>query len=217
MAYTPGPFGDSMHLYLQWGGKLPGNESWSCGLRMIKKGAGPWTSNDPAAMLAAVTTAVGAYHSRAGTSISPSAKLSFVKLNAIAADGHYIDETTREQVVGDTPGGGTDRYFPNQVALAVTLETGFSRGSAHRGRFYLPLPAIPVATTGLIDIGDAVGVRTSTETFRVALNAVAANWQVGVMSRKLGAPAQRPVTSIHVGRVLDTQRRRRRSLAEDYQ
>jgi len=37
-----------------------------------------------------------------------------------------------------------------------------------------------------------------------------------VMSRKAGAPTTRIVTGVDVGRVLDTQRRRRRSLPESY-
>jgi len=212
--YQTGPF-DSSHLYLQWGGKLPGGEQWSCGLRYA------WftslASTDPAAMLAPVTTAVQAFHQRSETCIHSAAKLSFVKLNAIGPDGHYYEDSTYEQVVADVAGGGTNTtQMANQVAWAVSLITGFSRGPAHRGRFYLPLPAVTVAADGLISAAVRDTVKGSATTFLTALNAVNSNYDVAVFSRKAGAPAHRNVTGIEMGRVLDTQRRRRRSLVEGY-
>jgi len=215
MPYTPGPF-DITHWYLQWGGKLPGNEQWSCGLRMV-----PITStvptNDPA-MLAAASTAVRAYHVNGATFISQSAKLSFVKLNVVTPAGHYAEDATHEVVHSDVMGGGPSAApYPNQVAIAVSLTTGFSRGPAHRGRFYLPLPGFVLGTDGTIASGNAIGLSGTTDTFIAALNAITTNAAVAVMSRKAGAPAHRLVTGNLVGRVLDTQRRRRRSIPEDYQ
>lgn len=214
MPYTPGPF-DSAHVYVQWGGKLPGNEAWSCGLRLYNAGGGALT-NDPA-VLAAATAAITAFHNRATSYISSSAKLSFVKANVIGTDGHYVASTTLEQVVADVPGGGSaSNPYPNQVALAVSLVTGFSRGPAHRGRFYLPMPYAPVGSDGLISSTDRDLVKTSATTMLTALNAMSSNLKVGVFSRKLGVAGHRAVTGIEVGRVLDTQRRRRRSLKELY-
>jgi len=215
VAYVAGPF-SAMHLYVQWGGKLPGSEQWSCGLRLINVGGG--VANDDTGMLAAVSTAVEDYHTRALTSIGNNALLSFVKVNAIGTDGHYVANTTNEHIAPDATGGATAASpFPNQIALAVSLTTGFSRGPAHRGRFYLPLPYTSPGVDGTIPAGTAGGVHTSTTTFLAALNAVNAAWKVGVMSRKSGAPAARVVTGVEVGRVLDTQRRRRNKLVENYQ
>lgn len=210
--YQPGPF-DTSHLYLQWGGKLPGNESWSCGLRFAA--VVDVNSGDPAGMLAGVTTAVQAFHTAALTTTSPDCKLSFVKLNMINATGHYALQSTFEQIVADVAGGGsaTTRY-PNQVALAVSLITDVSRGPAHRGRFYVPMPTAIVAADGLISTSARDGVKTAATTFLNSLNAVNANYDVAVFSRKQGAPAHRLVTGIEVGRALDTQRRRRRKLTE---
>lgn len=214
MPYTPGNF-DSTHFYLQWGGKLPGGEQWSCGLRMRNKsGAGfEWTSG----MQAAVATAVQAYHTSNSSQVSADAKLSFVKFNLINAEGRYAEATTHETLLADIPGSGASpAIYPNQIALAVSLVTGFSRGPAHRGRFYLPLPAFPVAGDGLISDEHRDFARTAATTLLTALNAVSANWEVAVFSRKLGAAGNRRVTGIEIGRALDTQRRRRRSLTEQY-
>lgn len=215
MAYEPGPY-DSKHWYLQWGGKLPGNEQWSCGLRLANTAGGD-PINDPA-MLAACKTAIQAFHVSVGASISQPAKLSFVKLNLIGTDGHYVAPVTYQTIVADVSGGGpASAPYPNQIALAVSLTTGFSRGPAHRGRFYLPLPGFNLDGTGLIAAANANVCSGAVDTLVAALNAVSANAKVAVFSRKFGAAAHNLVTGNLVGRVYDTQRRRRRSLIEDYQ
>jgi len=216
MAYVAGPF-DSAHLYLQWGGKLPGNESWSNGLRLRKVGGGVTMSGDPASMLAGVTTALSAFHQRTTTKTNSMAKLSFVKLNAITTAGTYMTDSTYEQVLADLAGAVASPIYPNQVALAVSLETGFSRGPAHAGRVYLPMPAIDMQANGNISTGDAGPVGVSFDTLLSDLNAVDAAYEVAVFSRKLGAATNRKVTGVRVGTILDTQRRRRRSLIENYQ
>lgn len=215
MSYTPGPF-DSPHIYLQWGGKLPGNEQWSCGLRLAAVG-GATLANDVAALASAVT-AVTAYHQSINTGNSPRALLSFVKMNLVGTDGHYVEPVTYQTVVADLGGGGTVANTPaNQIANAVSLTTGFSRGPAHRGRYYLPLPCFALDANGVYAAANAITVSNQTDTFIAALNAYSANAKVAVFSRKLGAPAHRLVTGNLVGRVYDTQRRRRRALVENYQ
>lgn len=215
MPYVAGPF-DAEHTYLTWGGKLPGNEGWSCSMRFAGIGGGELI-NDPA-WLASAKTAIQTFHAAALTGISPMAKLSFVKAQVIKVDGHYKFLTPNEIVVADVGGGhGTlGPSHPLQVALAVSLTTGFSRGPAHRGRFYVPLPNQLPASDGLISTVDSGNVKTTATTLLNALNAITPNLQAAVFSRKLGAPAHRLVTAISVGRALDTQRRRRKKLAELY-
>lgn len=215
MAYEVGPY-DSTHLYLQWGGKLPGNEQWSCGLRLYGTTLGAETS--ATSLLTAATAAVAGYHGDTGVAISPSAKLSFVKLNAIDVNGHYLNAITNESIVADLPGGGGSApVYPNQVALCVSLTTGFSRGGAHRGRFYLPMPTFGLDANGQFAAANAVAVSNGTDSFISGLNAMSTGWKVAVFSRKSGAPSHRLVTGNQVGRVYDTQRRRRRALVENYQ
>lgn len=215
MAYTPGNYSES-HIYVQWGGKLPGGEQWSCGIRMRNTNqAGVLTA--AASGLAGYAAAIQTYHTSSTAQIAGSATLSFVKSNAINIDGTYLSGVTNEQVVADVAGGGASvAPHPNQVALAVSLVTGFSRGPAHRGRFFMPLPVFMPAADGLISTSDRNYAKGAAETLRTSLNAVTSGWNVAVMSRKSGAPAARNCTGIEVGRVLDTQRRRRRSLKEMY-
>jgi len=213
--YQVGPF-DSTHLYVQWGGKLPGGEQWSCGFRMGKVGGS--TEADAVSALVPVSAALAEFHVRTGTKINSKAKLSFVKVNAISLAGTYQGSGTNEATFADTPGGLTvmnGTSFPNQIALAVSLTTGFSRGPAHRGRFYLPLPVLDIDADGVASEAACDEIDASCVLLRTAVNSTGhAMW---VMSRKAGAPGHREVTGFEVGRVLDTQRRRRRSLPENYQ
>lgn len=215
MPYTAGPF-DSPHLYLQWGGKLPNNEVWSCGLRFMNFG-GAGVAADAATLLPTVATAVQNYHTAANTLISSQAKLSFVKLNHIGTDGHYTLPTTNEQIIADVGGGLTPSGgIANQLALCVSLTTGVSRGPAHRGRFYLPLPAMALGSDGLVTTAHVALVKGTTATFLTALGAAHASWDPAVFSRKSGAATHRGITGNEIGRVLDTQRRRRNKVPETY-
>jgi len=217
MVYYAGPF-DQPHIYLQWGGKLPGGESWSCGLRFRNAAPGGPELATTETVPAAITAAVQAFHTRPGSMISQFAKLSFVKFNLITMDGKYANPLTGQAILADIGGGGTATtpYHPNQVALAISLTTGFTRGPAHRGRFYMPLPNTALAVDGLVSATDRDSVKASALTFVAALNAVSANAQIAVFSRKIGAATNRMVTGVAVGRALDTQRRRRRALVENY-
>lgn len=212
--YQAGPF-DSGHLYLQWGGTLPGGEQWSCGMRLAPVTAA--SSGDPAGMIDGCKTAITAYHSDVASRISSAAKLTFCKLNMINEAGHYASGETYESVFTAVNGGLTPTNpIPNQLALAISLTTAVDRGHAHRGRFYNPLPAMVLGSDGLIQTVDRDAVKTRALTFVNAISAVSTNYDVAVYSRKSGDPRHRLVTGVQVGRVLDTQRRRRRSLTEAY-
>lgn len=96
-AYSPGNF-DSAHVYVQWGGKLPGAEDWSCGLRLRKK-SGSAVIADGVSLLPNVAAAVSAFHTRDKTNLGTGAKLSFVKVNTIAVTGHYADSGGTNQAI----------------------------------------------------------------------------------------------------------------------
>lgn len=214
MPYEIGPY-DSAHLYLQWGGKLPGNESWSCGVRMQSE-SGTMLITD--SMMASAVAAVQTFHTAPTSFIHPFAKLSFVKWNQVGVDGKYVFQTTRETILPDVAGGGPSApIYPNQITIVTSLTTGFTRGPAHRGRFYIPMPAIAVDQNGAILPDRAADVGLSVDTLLAGLNAISADLKVAVFSRKKLAPGHRLVTGNEVGRILDTQRRRRRSLIENYQ
>lgn len=225
--YTPGNF-NKQHVLLQWGGPLPGLEEWSCSLRFCEQSSAGGLEVPPQAEVkswleGSVQEAVLAYHTRSSTRIHTNAKLAYAKLNRIDVEGHYMDSTTNEVIFADISGGNSDtgsQSLPNQCALAVSLTTGFSRGPAHRGRFYLPLPSVYMEDgSGAIVPNHVADIVASTKTFLEALADVPGldspvSLTPSVMSRKAGAAANRPITGVEIGRIIDTQRRRRRSLSE---
>lgn len=213
MSYAAGPF-NGPHLYLQWGGGLPGGEIWSNGLRFAPPAGVPEINYD-VALHNGYTQAVSDLMLRGTSCISPRATLTYVKLNKIGVDGKYADQDSHEQNPVNVTGGGNAGFTPaNQISLAVSTLTAVARGIASRGRFYLPLPSLMVAADGLISAADQTNINGSVASFLAAINAVSANSQAAVMSRKLGNPGSRFITSMKVGRALDTQRRRRNSLSE---
>lgn len=228
MPYVAGPF-DIPHLLMQWGGKLPGGETWSCSLRFAEgthlPGVGPVVVDESfidSWLHGSMKDRVAAYHAATGTCINPLAKLSFVKLNAIKTDGHYQYDVTHEHVFADVAGGG-DAFntVPNQSALAISMTTGFSRGPAHRGRYYLPMPSVQILPDGTVNPAFTAQILGTTKVFIEGLADVpgvdiATSPTPAVFSRKLGSPAHRTITGVAIGKVLDTQRRRRRSLPENY-
>lgn len=214
--YTPGPFSKG-HYYVQFGGKLPGAEQWSCGFRMCKF-TGTHETDIAPTLLPGIVAAIDNFHINPESWIAPAAKLSFVKCNSIDVDGTYTHDTTYETVLADRAGAGSGVAPPNQIAWVASLVTGYSRGPAHRGRMYLPLPtATNTPGLGTVDVSFATQLKGTLNLMRTAVNLVHPEYKMAVMSRKDGSPADRLVTGFEVGVVLDTQRRRRRSLAENYQ
>lgn len=228
MPYTPGNF-SIPHVQIQWGGKLPGGEEWSCSLRCAAQVTGDVIAPVPPQFEIAQWTAgslknaVLAFHTRPTSRIAPFVRLSFVKANRIGEDGLYMDQTTNEYVFADVPAAGLgNASLPNQCTIAVSTTTGFSRGPAHRGRFYLPTPSVTLdPNTGLVPEGEVDVLRGSVKTFLediadVPLIDSPVSLTPMVMSRKAGAAAHRKITGVEIGRVIDTQRRRRKSLVENY-
>lgn len=228
MSYAVGPF-DIPHLLMQWGGKLPGGETWSCSMRLAQQAIvpviGPGVPDEgyiDSWLHGSMKDAVQTYHTATGSHLNPLALLSFVKLNAIKVNGDYQYDTTHEHVFADLPGGGDPmNTIVNQSSIVVSLTTGFSRGPAHRGRYYLPMPSMQNVGNGTINPAFTTGLLATTKTFLEAIADVPGVDIVDsptptVMSRKLGAPAHRKITGCAIGAVIDTQRRRRRSLPENY-
>lgn len=219
------------HVLIQWGGKLPGNETWSCSIRCAEQttvGA-IGTQVPPQAEVnqwlnSSIKDAVLAYHTSMSNPLSSYARLSFVKANRIGINGRYMDQGTNQYVFADIPGSIANAPVPNQIALAISLTTGYTRGPAHRGRYYLPLPTAPTdGISGRIGDGNANSYRDSAKTFLEAIADVpgidAPNSLTPVVMSRQGQTRQaayRVVTGVEVGEVLDTQRRRRRSIVENY-
>lgn len=108
-------------------------------------------------------------------------------------------------------GSSTSPSLPYEVACAVTLQTDH-RGPSGRGRLYMPPFATNAMTTGgRFNQGIANGAGTCVGQFLDLVDSGTPYVGVCVSERRL---ILNPITSINVGGVPDSQRRRRRSQDE---
>lgn len=220
------------HAYLTFGGGIgPGEgfEEWASGLRFSVEDPLITAISPPVPAMREylndnIVPELIAWFKRTGTHISPAASLRWAKFNLIGPDGKYVEsETILTELTPQRGSGGSDTTvmtFPAQVSLAVTLETGASRGYANRGRMFLPCPFVSLGANGLISTAQTQEVAESTKTF---LNNVTDNVVSGLGSYSF-APAvesklgnggdgtERLVTGVSVDSRLDIQRSRAKSL-----
>lgn len=221
---------DRPHILAQWGGTLPGGEIWSNSVRLVTDQKGdlvqmPALSAIQAWLVGPAKDAVAAFHSDPLAGVHAQAKLVYLKMNPIGQDGHYLEPTTLEYVYSPVVAGGSQAVLhPNQCTLVVSTRTALERGYAHAGRFYLPLCAKTIdSATGGIGTGEAQLVATSAATFLSALHDQPGpdllgpeDFHVAVMSNR-GTGYTNRITHVRVGTIVDTQRRRRNSMLEQYQ
>lgn len=157
----------------------------------------------------------------AASGCASSAKLAYVKANQIdPITGQYTSKTRTNLYEFPTPiaGPASGNGMP-QLSLCISLLTDIKRGPAARGRFYPPsLGAYGVDTNGQVNSS----TRDSQAAAGAQLIRDLSNWpgidingslEVVVLGK--GGATQK-VTSVAVGSVMDTQRRRRSKLRETY-
>lgn len=220
MAYPP-------HYLLQFGGTLHATEEWANNIRFVHN-----TGSDPDEnaweavaddLQADLTAFIGSSLFHTGVS------LDYLKFNRIGPDGLYASSTVSNTRFLSTPVKGTGTTcFPAQVAIAASFETGVARGYASRGRIFLagvnPGSIAPSTVDGRMSEGGAALFRDGVATLLTNLNnwpGLDASWgglDASIVSNggASGSGVARKITGVKVGRVYDTQRRRRVSLAEAY-
>jgi hypothetical protein len=160
------------------------------------------------------------FHGDSATRINPAAVLEEVKFAAIGADGKYVEDPiiiNVQDIAGGDPNGSAHAYVTPQTALAISLVTD-RRGPTGKGRFYLPMPVIPLGADfkGQMDIMNLISNRV--QVFLQNVNNApnvddAGSFRVVVASTK---GYNTLVTGSRVGRVVDTIRSRRGQLSESY-
>lgn len=110
-------------------------------------------------------------------------------------------------------GGGVS--LPYEVSCALSLNTNWRGSSRFRGRLYLPPMIVGVMTSG--GQFDSMQVEPIASGFGTAVLAgveAATDYEAHVISQKFGTSAK--ITGVRVGKVPDSQRRRRRDRPEAY-
>jgi hypothetical protein len=208
MPYVP-------HTRLTFGGTLGSGavkEAWSCGLQVGGEGTDA-VLTIPAGALTACASAVQAWFIRAASGIHSSARIEFLKLAVVDATGHYPAGTQSQVATLGANGASGGDGHPFQIAQVVSLNTAL-RGPSGRGRFYSPLPAGVVDSDGLVTAAQAAGVASSAAQLLSAINAAFPDSARVVVASSKGFNST--VTSVRVGRALDTVRSRRTGVGENY-
>lgn len=142
-----------------------------------------------------------------------------VKLAAIDVNGHYLTDA-RAVAITPQPTGTAFNVLP-QNSVEFGLWSGEKVGHANFGKMYLPhvkQNIIPV--TPYVGSTDVTAALNHFSAWITGLNGSAGGWTgsptVKVMSRLLSGTTK-DVVRIRLGRVVDTQRRRRDRLTELYQ
>jgi hypothetical protein len=201
------------HQRITWfGDAWQQQEEWSTGLRV--DGTVPPTL----AQLQALDDAFSTHIMSSGfMSISTPVRYVGLKVAPQDVNGLYGDgqakEFLRPSVQTGVPGIGLP-----QATVVATLTTDTPRGLANEGRMYLPSTSNLPASDGRLSGQTVVGIRDAVIAFINAVDAVGIG-SVSVFSK--GTPmlpngVARDVTGVRIGRVVDTQRRRRNSIPELY-
>ena len=211
-------------IRLSFGGTMAyGNEIWSCNLHIAESGTTP---SDPTTWFAAVTTnmqaltaPISVWFSSPAAQVPNGVKLKWFKASLIGLDGKTVGEPVWYD---DDSAGAIQRGYLPQAAMVYTFVSNiYSRGAGRYNRFYLPV-APPVANGDYSIVGsDQQGMALSCANMISDVNEIL-HGTVGNQSTSVSIVSQTAplgyseVGSVQVGQIIDTQQRRRNSLAENY-
>lgn len=197
----------AQHVYLTFlGDAFTQNEEWQVGLRFAK---------DTLPTVVQLEEAAGAFSVWMDAIYSAKAhRFLSVKAALIGLDGKYAADTDAVEYFLPSPKQNTYSNWPAQVCVVVSTTTDRTRGYASSGRFYMPSSSMVVAEDGSIPAATQLAWATAAADLVQELNA--AMGAPATVFSKFAQGASRTITGVRVGRIPDTQRRRRASLAEEY-
>ena len=188
-------------------GTLPGGEIWQCGI---------WANEAPSdeaatqaqadAFGADFTTTWGGSHNNIGNFWASNTGITQLRTYS------YLDDSGKATYVGVhdlSHFGSATQSMPDQIALAITLQTGYS-GRRRRGRIYWPVNA-GALSSGQLSEAQCGNFCDFFATLLDAWNTHLASQSMVVLSQVAGN--SHPITAIRVDSKLDTQRRRAQSMA----
>lgn len=155
-------------------------------------------------------------------------QLRSIKVAAISTAGVYLTEPRVSET--DTPPEGTASYVTPQSTVVLSLRSGFTIGGGNYGRMYLPHTLMPMTTntpaagtgtaSAIADAGadfvNAVTTSINADTTAIVFPAIMSQGS-GAGVTPVRSPSGKGVTTVGVGTINDTQRRRRNGLAENTQ
>lgn len=197
-------------------GALPNSEVWS--VNPVWQIADSGVDNTYAEVNA-IATAIAGLTIPTGLRLMYNANTSITGARVETRKYNGTLELLAEAAVASPVFGSGSQNHPYQTSMVTSLRSEYP-GARGRGRLYWPATGIPISAATLrptsADVATALGgVKSYLSAIQTAINAEIPVINLVVWSR-VGSIAHQ-VTRLLQGDVLDTQRRRRDSLAETYQ
>jgi hypothetical protein len=145
-----------------------------------------------------------------------------VKSALINLDGTTdLDNVVYYNYPSSIAGGYSGGQNPPQIALVVTLKSDIPRGLGANGRMYLPGISQGIQSNGkIIDVARDEMADQLQDFFDAANTTWNTGQLINASKGRTASPVapgiNAPITSIKLGNVYDTQRRRRNELTEQY-
>lgn len=195
---------------------------WTTGWRIAPSPASEPIINYPEMannLLESVTGAAETFWSAMRANIATGTRLTSAKVAPVDEDGRYIDNMDSVVYDWETPlAGGGSTAHPPQVSVVASLTTGTRRGNATHGRMYLPLTGIRIEPNDFtINVANRRAVAQAVVALLDdSLNNIADISLDPVVMSNIGSGTTRTITTVAVGSIADTQRRRRNRFTEEY-
>lgn len=212
------------HHVTLFGDMFGGNEIWTTGFALGQSNGGDEGEAPTEAEAQAIAEAFRKIWVLPANMFSQQYRFTGVKVSHVSTDGSTDTSLTRFYTLPVQAAGAAGTTTPlAQAALVVTLQTLKQRGRGSKGRMYIPGLAEPVQSDGKLATATVTRTANQFKTFLDEVNASpAVPGFVMLMSAErtgvpFGAAEMNRVASVRVGNVVDTQRRRRNKLVEQYQ
>lgn len=149
--------------------------------------------------------------------VTQDVELSQVRLYSIGSDGRMVGDPTFSTAAAVRGVVQTNKH-PWQCSVVLTLVAG-SSGKGRFGRIYLPPMGYFITSDGVLADSNHLAIFNGAEALMQRLSnrpGLDAGWKLAVAGSTGASGTLREVTALRLGKVADTQRRRRRSLDEAY-
>lgn len=210
-------------IKLTFGGTMAaGQEIWTCGINLANEGAGVTelefnSLTDP--QIQSVADLIIAFVEDGDNNVPDGVFLDYVKLALIGTDGKYVGAP--REVTGQLGQGGAVGGYVPQVATVVSMESGKYRDPGKYNRFYLPTATPAGSLEYQLTEGAAVLISNNAASLVSDIRDLDL---LGVTKQLMPCAVTTAnvenylnIEKVRVGRVFDTQRRRRNKLNEQYQ
>lgn len=210
-------------IKLTWGGSLANDEEiWTCGMHFANQNAdvigGAWTSIDETVMTN-IADAIRTMHTTSGLAIPQGVRLEWVKVALIGRDGKY-EQAPKEFILSTPAGGATSASYAPQLSTVITLQSDKYKDPGKFNRYYVPslgpVGAPNYKYTSAMTAEMAETHATMIDSLNNIFNSLSGQMGLRAAAVNQQTSTYEYITKVKVGSIVDTQRRRRNKLVEEY-